>query len=427
MAALMVHTSLEARYPVNLTWLGRDGLPETKGIVDTLREWGEFRVETVRRRTDFRLKKCEERLHIVEGRLKAYAKIDEIIKLIRASEDQAEARSNLQKRFKFSEKQSEDIVNLRLGQLTKLDGVALNDERKALETERKSLKEILGDEKELKKLVVSELQDDAKRFGDERRTLIKTAERAQVERTVVDEPVSVILSRKGWIRARTGHGLDVSQLSFKDGDALLQTLECKTIDPVTLLAASGKSFTVAAADIPSGRGDGAHVNTLANSGSDDIVWMGSGDPAQRLLMNSAAGLGFLCKLGDLATKTRQGKDFMKVDEGAAAQAPAFVKDDAAYVAALSSDARLLLFPLDEVPERPNGGVGVQLLAVPEKEKLAALATTDGRSLVVSGIKRKNRATETLDAKQLSEHIGKRAQRGRVCDVGFRPDRLETGV
>jgi len=427
MAALMVHTSLEARYPVNLTWLGRDGLPETKGIVDTLREWGEFRVETVRRRTDFRLKKCEERLHIVEGRLKAFARIDEIIKLIRGSEDQTEAKQKLREKFKFTERQAEDIVNLRLGQLTKLDGVALNDERKALETERKGLKEILGDEKELKKLVVTELQDDAKRFGDERRTLIKTAERAQVERTVVDEPVTVILSRKGWIRARTGHGLDVSQLSFKDGDALLQTLECKTIDPVTLLAASGKSFTVAAADIPSGRGDGAHVNTLANSGSDDIVWMGSGDPQRRLLMNSSAGLGFLCKLGDLATKTRQGKDFMKVEEGAAAQAPAFVKEDAGYVAALSSDARLLLFPLDEVPERPNGGVGVQLLAVPEKERLAALATTDGKSLAVSGIKRKNRATETLDAKQLSEHIGKRAQRGRVCDVGFRPDRLETGV
>ena len=427
MAALMVHTSLEARYAVNLTWLGLDGLPETKGIVEILREWGEFRVATVRRRTEFRLAKCEARLHIVMGRLLAFAKIDEIIKLIRGSEDQTEAKQKLREKFKFSEKQAEDIVNLRLGQLTKLDGVALNDERKALETERKGLKETLGDEKELKKLVVSELMQDSNKYGDDRRTLIKTAERAQVERTVVEEPVTVILSRKGWIRARTGHGLDVSQLSFKDGDALLQTLECKTIDPVTVLAASGKSFTVAAADIPSGRGDGAHVNTLANSGSDDIVWMGSGDPQRRLLMSSSAGLGFLCKLGDLVSKTRQGKDFMKVEEGAAAQAPAFVKEDSRYVAALSSDARLLLFPLDEVPERPNGGVGVQLLAVPEKERLAALATTDGKSLVVSGIKRKNRAAETLDAKQLSEHMGKRAQRGRVCDVGFRPDRLETGA
>src|SRR3982751_3319842 len=292
-AALLVHTSLETRYAINLTWLGLDGLPETKGIVEILTEWGDFRIRTVRRRTQLRLDRVQERHEIVMGRMLAYVKIDEIIKLIRASEDQAEARLNLQKRFKFTEKQSEDIVNLRLGQLTKLDGIKLNDERKGLEAERKGLKELLDDEKELRKLVISELNDDAKKFGDERRTLIKTAERAQVERTVVEEPVTVILSRKGWIRARGGHGLDVSQLSFKDGDALLQTLECKTTDAVTVLAGSGKSFTVQAADIPSGRGDGAHVNTLVNSGSDDIVWMGFGNAEQRLLMNSSAGLGFV--------------------------------------------------------------------------------------------------------------------------------------
>jgi topoisomerase-4 subunit A len=421
MAALMVNTSLETRYAINLTWIGRDGLPDTKGIVDILREWGEFRIDTVRRRTQFRLDRVQERHEIVMGRLLAYVKIDEIIKLIRASEDQSEARLNLQKRFKFTEKQSEDIVNLRLGQLTKLDGVKLNDERKALEGERKDLKDVLGDEKELKKLVVSELSEDAKKFGDERRTLIKTAERAQVERTVVEEPVTVILSRKGWIRARTGHSLDVTQLSFKDGDALLQTLECKTTDPVTVLAASGKSFTVAAAEIPSGRGDGAHVNTLANSGSDDIAWIGAGNPEQKLLMNSSAGLGFVCKLGDLASKTRQGKDFMKLEEGAQAQKPALLGQEP-YVAALSSDARLLIFSLQEIPERSNGGVGVQLIALPDV-KLASVAATDGKSLIVSGIKRKNRALETLNAKQLAEHMGKRAQRGKVCDVGFRPDRL----
>jgi topoisomerase-4 subunit A len=421
MAALMVNTSLETRYAINLTWIGRDGLPDTKGIVDILREWGEFRIDTVRRRTQFRLTKCEERLHIVMGRLMAYVKIDEIIKVIRASEDQPDAKQNLRDKYKFSERQAEDIVNLRLGQLTKLDGVSLNDERKKLEAERKGLKEVLGDEKELRKVVVSELNEDAKKFGDERRTLIKTAERAQVERTVVEEPVTVIVSRKGWIRARTGHGLDISQLSFKDGDALLQTLECKTTDPVTVLAASGKSFTVAAAEIPSGRGDGAHVNTLVNSGSDDIAWMGAGNPEQKLLMNSSAGLGFVCKLGDLATKTRQGKDFMKVEPGISVQKPALLAGED-LVAALSSDARLLIFALEEIPERPNGGVGVQLIALPDV-KLASVAATDGKSLIVSGIKRKNRAVETLDAKQLAEHVGKRAQRGKLADVGFRPDRL----
>src|SRR5687768_13993996 len=247
MTALMVHTSLETRYAINLTWLGLDGLPETKGIVEVLREWGDWRVATVRRRTQFRLERVQERLELVLGRLLAFAKIDEIIKLIRASEDQAEARSSLMKKYRFTERQAQDIVDLRLGQLTKLDGIKLNDERKALEGERKDLKGILGDEKELRRLVTSELADDAKKYGDERRTLIKTAERAQVEHTVVEEPITVILSQKGWIRARTGHGLDASQLSFKDGDALLQTLECKTTDPVILLAASGKSFTLDAA------------------------------------------------------------------------------------------------------------------------------------------------------------------------------------
>jgi topoisomerase-4 subunit A len=242
---------------------------------------------------------------------------------------------------------------------------------------------------------------------------------------VVEEPVTVILSQKGWIRARTGHGLDVSQLSFKDGDALLQTVECKTTDAVIALSASGKSFTLDAAAIPSGRGDGVPVNTLVNSSSDDIVWIASGDPEQPLLMNSSAGLGFVCKLGDLMAKTRQGKDFMTVQEGAKAQKPCVMHDVSgkALVAALSSDARLLVFPLDEVPVRPNGGVGVQLIAIPENEKLAAAAITDGRSLVVSGIKRKNRAVETLGAKQIAEHVGKRGQRGRLCDAGFRPDRL----
>jgi topoisomerase-4 subunit A len=422
MAALMVNTSLETRYAVNMTWIGLDGLPETKGIVDILREWGEWRLQTVRRRTQHRLDKCEERLHIVLGRLLAYVRIDEIIKLIRAADDQADAKAKMMAKWKFSERQAEDIVNIRLGQLTRLDGVKLNDERKDLEAERKGLKEILGDEKELRKLIVRELEDDAKKFGDPRRTLLKTAERAQIERTVVEEPITVVLSQKGWIRARTGHGMDLSTLTFKDGDGLLQSLECKTTDPVIVLAASGKTFTLDAAAIPAGRGDGNPVNTLVNSSSDDIVWMAAGDPAQRLLMNSSAGLGFLCKLGDLVSKTRQGKDFMSVGEGAQAQVPARI-DGGKFLAALSSDARLLVFPLDEVPVRPNGGVGVQLIALPDGITLAAVAATDGKSLAVSGIKRKNRAVETLDAKQLQEHLGKRAQRGKVCDAGFRPDRL----
>src|SRR3954465_9536843 len=384
MAALLVHTSLESRYAVNLTWLGLDGLPETKGIVDVLREWGEFRVTTVRRRTQLRLDRVQERIEIVLGRLLAYARMDEIIKLIRASEDQPQAKQKLREKYKFTERQAEDIVNLRLGQLTRLDGIKLNDERKGLEAERKELKSLLDDEKELKKLVVKELAEDSKKYGDERRTLIKKAERAQVERTVVEEPLSVILSRKGWRRARTGHGLDVSRLPFKEGDALAHTRVRHPTGSVTVLAASGKTFSIAAADIPSGRGDGAPVNTLVNSSCDAIVWMASGDPGQRLLTTRRAGSGLVGKMADLESKTRQGKDFFAVSQGAQARPPALLTEGK-YVAALSSDSRLLVFEIGELPERPNGGVGVQLLALPEGIALADAAVTDGKSLVVSGI------------------------------------------
>ena len=427
MKALLVHTSLEMRYAVNMTWIGLDGLPDTKGIAGILREWGEFRVATVRRRTQFRLARCTERLHIVLGRLLAYARIDEIIKLIRASEDQADARIKLQAKYRFSERQAEDIVNLRLGQLTRLDGVKLDDERKILEAERKGLKSLLDDDKELRKLVIQELAEDAKKYGDERRTLIKPDERTQIERTVLEEPLTVILSAKGWIRARSGHGVDLATVNFKDGDSLLQALECRTTDAVVFLSGKGRSYTVEAANLPSGRGDGQPVNAIVNSEGDEIVWMGQGDPQRLLLMNHSGGNGFLCRLGDLVTKTKVGKDFMTVPEGAKLIVPAFAgvgePDGNAMVAALSSDARLLVFAIDEVPVRSNGGVGVQLIALPDGISLAAAAVTDGKSLVVSGVKRSKRSVVALDAKALREYQGRRAQRGRVCDVGFRPDRL----
>ncbi len=426
MAALMVHTALETRSAINLTWLGLDGLPETKGIVEILREWGTFRVQTVRRRTAHRLEKCEQRLHIVMGRLLAYVKIEEIIKLIRSCDDPTEAREKLRAKWKFTERQAEDIVNLRLGQLTKLDGVKLNDDRKHLEGERKGYQTILGTDKALTKLVVAELAEDAKKFGDERRTLIKSAERATIERAVLEEPITIVLSKKGWLRARNGHAIDVSTLSFKDGDGFATTLECKTTATLVLLGASGKTWTIDAANVPAGRGDGVPVNTLVNANGDNIVWIATGDLSRRLLMSSSAGQGFLCKLGDLVTKTRAGKEFMNVAEGARANAPVDVggagEASKLKLAALSSDARLLVFPLDELPVRPNGGVGVQVIALPDTVLLASVAVTDGKSLAVSGFKRARKQT-VLDAKALKAYEGKRAQRGRVCDVGFRPDRL----
>ena len=431
LAALLVHTSLETKIAVNMTWIGLDGLPEQKGMLDILREWTEFRVATVRRRTEFRLKKCEERLHIVQGRIKAFAHIDDIIKVIRASEDQAAAKEALRAKWKFSERQAQDIVDLRLGQLTRLDGIKLNDERKSLEAERDEFNRIIGSDKVLKGVVVRELEADAKKYGDDRRTIIESAERAAVERSVVEEPVTVVLSRRGWVRARSGHGIDMATVSFKDGDERFLEAECKTTDQAVLLGRSGKVYTVDVAALPSGRGEGVPVNSLVASGNDEIGWMGIGAPDTLYLLNNSAGYGFVCRLGDMITRIKAGKDFMSVPEGARVL-PAVRLGSAAspppdagklLVAALSSDARLLLFPLGEIVTRPNGGLGVQLIGLPDGVELAALAITDGAALIVSGEKRGKAVAQTLSGAELQQHVGKRAQRGRVVAVKFKVNGL----
>ena len=420
MKALLVHTSLETRYAVNMTWLGLDGLPETKGIVGVLREWTEFRIATVKRRTQHRLDKVEDRLHIVEGRIKAFAKIDEIIKLIRSCDDQAEAKRRLAEKWGFSERQAEDIVNLRLGQLTRLDGVKLNEEKKGLEKEREEHRRVLDSERVLRTLVVKELEEDAKKYGDDRRTLIKADERTQIERTVLEEPVTIILSRKGWIRARVGHGIDLTTVNFKDGDGLAQAAECKTTDQVVFLGSSGKTWTLDAASLPSGRGDGAPVNSLVNANGDSIVWMGTGGMERTLLLHTTAGHGFVAQLKDMVTRMKAGKEFMKPAEGAKvlppAPVPVFKGDVSPRVAALSSDARLLVFLLDEVPLRPNGGLGVQLIALPDKVTLASVVVTDGTHLTVFGMKRGKRTSVELGKKEIRDYDGRRAQRGRVADM-----------
>jgi topoisomerase-4 subunit A len=426
MAALMVHTSLETRYAVNLTWLGLDGLPETKGIVEILTEWGKFRIDTVRRRTQFRLARVQERHEVVMGRLLAYVKIDEIIKLIRASEDQPQAKENLQKKYKFTERQAQDIVDLRLGQLTKLDGIKLNDERKALEAERKGLKEILDDEKALKKVVVDQLNQDSK-------NLRRRAPHADQDRR----------ARAG--RAHRGRGAG-------HGDPVAQGLDPRAHRPrpgrhaAQLQGRRRASAHARMQDHRSGHGARQLRQELYRASRRHSLGTRRRRARQhagqlRLGRHRVDGRGRSAaapadeQLGGprLPLQARRprhqdapGQGLHEGGRGASAQPPAVVGNQT-FVAALSSDARLLVFPMEEIPERPNGGVGVQLIAIPEKEKLAAVAATDGKTLVVSGVKRKNRASETLDAKQLAEHIGKRAQRGRVCDVGFRPDRLEVAA
>ncbi len=430
--ALLVHTSLETKIPINMTWIGLDGLPDQKGIVEILREWTDFRIATVRRRTQFRLQRCEDRLHIVQGRILAFAHIDEIIRIIRASEDVPSARAALMERWKFSERQAQDICDLRLGQLTRLDGIKLNEESKRLQGERDDFNRILGSDKALRSVVIKELGEDAKKYGDERRTTIESADRATIERSVVEEPVTVILSQRGWIRARNGHGIDMGALSFKDGDARFLELECKTTDQVILLGQSGKTYTLSVAALPTGRGEGVPVNTLIGSDGDVIRWIGSGQPEMLYLLCTTQGNGFLCRLRDMVTRIKAGKEFMSVPDGAEVLSalPVWVPEappkyaDKAMLGALSSDGRLLLFPLADVPTRANGGVGVQLLGLPEGVTLASAAVSDGRSITIVGERRGKVVEENLQGDALAQHVGKRAQRGRMVDVRYKVTRLK---
>ncbi|MCC6534271.1 MAG: DNA topoisomerase IV subunit A [Burkholderiales bacterium] len=429
--ALLVHTSLETKIPINMTWIGLDGLPDQKGIVAILHEWTQFRIATVRRRSEFRLRKCVERLHIVEGRILAFAHIDDIIKVIRASEDVASARAALMARWKFTERQAQDICDLRLGQLTRLDGIKLNEERGRLQDERDEYNRILGSDRALRALVVKELGEDERKYGDERRTAIESALRATIEHSVVEEPVTVILSRRGWIRARNGHGLDMSGISFKDGDERFLEIECKTTDQAVLLGQSGKTYTLAVASLPSGRGEGVPVNTLIASDRDAIRWIGCAPEQTLYLLSTSAGNGFICKLGDMVTRIRAGKEFMSVPQGAdvrpalelwpADAAPRTAAD--ALVAVLSSDGRLLLFPLADVPTRGNGGLGVQLIALPPAVRLQSIAVSHARALVIGGERRGKAVEETLQDDALAQHIGKRAQRGRLVGVRYQVTRV----
>ncbi|MDU4301290.1 MAG: DNA topoisomerase IV subunit A, partial [Eikenella corrodens] len=250
---LMAQTGLEGNVPANLVMIGLDNRPAQKNLKTILQEWLDFRVSTVTRRLKYRLEQVLKRIHILDGRMTAFLHIDEVIRVIREAD---EPKPELMAAFGLSEIQAEDILEIRLRQLARLEGFKLEQELADLREEEGYLKNLLADESAKKKLIIKEMQADAKQFGDPRRTLVAEAERAALTHTTADEPVTLILSRQGWIRSRAGHGLDLSATAFKEGDELQQTLETRTVDPVVVLDTLGRSYTIDPAEIPGGRGDG---------------------------------------------------------------------------------------------------------------------------------------------------------------------------
>ncbi|MBO7554351.1 MAG: DNA topoisomerase IV subunit A, partial [Neisseriaceae bacterium] len=239
---LMANTDLECNSPINLVMMGQNGKPAQKGLKQILAEWLSFRVATVTRRLQFRLDQVQKRIHILQGRMTVFLHIDEVIRVIRESD---EPKPELMRAFGLTEIQAEDILEIRLRQLARLEWIKLESELAKLQEEEGNLKHLLSDETAKKRLIIKEIQDDAKQYGDDRRTLVEAAERAVSVQTVADEPITIILSQKGWVRTRQGHNLDLSQITFKDGDDLRQTVESRTVAEIVLLDNLGRSYTIA--------------------------------------------------------------------------------------------------------------------------------------------------------------------------------------
>ena len=417
--ALLAHTSLEGSVPINLTMVGRDGRPTQKSLRQMLAEWIDFRQATVQRRTQHRLGRVLERIHVLEGRQIVLLNIDEVIRIIRNAD---EPKPALIERFRLSDRQAEDILEIRLRQLARLEAIRIEQELKSLREEQGKLEEILGSPAALKRTLVKEIEADAKAHGDDRRTLVQEEKRAVAEIKVVDEPVTVVVSLKGWVRALKGHEVDPATLAFKAGDALYGTFACRSVDPLLVFGSaaggSARVYSVAVAALPGGRGDGQPITSLIDleAGTQPAHYV-AGAPETMLLLANTGGFGLLAKVADMVARNRSGRSFLSVDDAHQVLPPVAVAASHRQVACLSLGARLLVFPLDELKHQPNGGRGLTLMDVDAKDPLLSVASfADTLKLIGQGRSGKAKE-ELLRGAGLAEHLGKRARKGRKA-AGF---------
>jgi len=417
---LLARTSLEANVPINMTMIGTDGRPAQKPLLAILHEWVAFRHATVERRSAYRLAEVERRLHILAGRLLAFLSIDKIIRTIREAD---EPKAELMAKFKLSEIQAEDILEIRLRQLARLEGIKIEQEQKALEEEASQLRHILEDRRELTKLVVREITEDAKKYGDDRRTLIEAvAPVTPAEVAIPDEPVTVIVSKNGWVRTRQGHGIDSASIGYKTGDFPYLIQESRTIWPLVVIDSHGRAYSMRVADLPGGRGDGVPITTLVDfqDGGKLAHALTDAPEAQYLFANSG-GTGFVASLADLISRNRAGKAFMTLEKGEMPLTPAKV-GGGDTVAAISTSGRLLLFTLAEVKTMAKGR-GTILQDIGPQDELAAVAVgNDG--FVVTGIGRGGKPAEwKLVARETARYRGARARKGQPIPQRLKPAAL----
>ncbi|MBH9576471.1 DNA topoisomerase IV subunit A [Inhella proteolytica] len=413
---LLAHTSLETSSPINLTMVGLDGKPVQKTLRELLLEWLQFRQTTIERRSRYRLQKAEDRIHILEGRQIVLLNIDEVIAIIRASD---EPKAALIERFRLSDRQAEDILEIRLRQLARLEAIKIEQELKNLRDEADKLRDILGNPGTLKRLMVKEIEADAKQFGDARRTLIQAEKRAVAELKVVDEPVTVVISQKGWARALKGHEVDINGLGFKAGDALYDAFRCRSVDTLIALGSSGRSYSVAVSALPGGRGDGAPVTSLIElEPGTQLLHYIAGPAGQSVVLAGSGGYGLVATVGDLTASKRVGKAFLSLEPGELPLRPCMVSPEQPQLACLAEDGHLLTYAVTELKLQPKGGRGLMLMELAPKVTLQAVCCF-ASGLLLSGIARGNKPKEELlRLSGLAAHAGKRARKGKPVE-GFK--------
>lgn len=423
---LLAHTSLETSAPINMTMVGLDGKPVQKSLRQVLAEWIDFRQRTIERRSRHRLDKVLDRIHILEGRQLVLLNIDEVIAIIRASD---EPKVALIARFRLSDRQAEDILEIRLRQLARLEAIKIEQELKQLRDEQKKLEEILGSPAALRRLMIKEIEADAKQFGDARRTLIQAEKKAVAEVRVLDEPVTVVVSQKGWVRARQGHGHDVGGFAFKAGDGLYGAFECRTVDTLLAFGSNGRVYSVPVSVLPGARGDGQPLTTFIDLDSGtQLVHYFAGAAGAWLLLSNSGGYGFLATVENMVSRQKGGKAFLSVGQGETVcrPSPANVAPQApaTHVCCVSTGKHLLTFEIGELKAMPNGGRGLMLMDLGPKEELAGAAAYTA-SVRITGLGRGDKEREeTLEVRSLNNAKGHRGRKGKQVDFGFKPLTVE---
>ncbi len=428
---LLAHTSLETSSPINLTMIGLDGRPTQKSLRQMVTEWIAFRQTTIERRSQHRLAKVLDRIHILEGRALVLLNIDEVIAIIRRSD---EPKAALIERFKLSPVQAEDILEIRLRQLARLEAIKIEQELSGLRDEQKKLEEILGSPSALRRLMVKEIEADAKAFSDPRRSLIQAEKKAVLEVKVVDEPVTVVVSQKGWVRTQKGWISErtaaiPAEFNFKAGDDLYGAFECRTVDTLLVFGSNGRVYSVAVSLLPGGRGDGQPVTSLIElETGTQILYYFAGPSSATLLLSSSGGYGFIATLENMTSRLKAGKAFVSCNQGELLCRPSPVAGGsgavpwpaATHVACASTGGRILTFEIDQLKSMANGGRGLMLIDLEAKDSLAG-ACAYRRSVRIEGVGRGGKAREeTLEIRSLNNARGARARKGKAADLGFKP-------